>query len=135
MTGPYNPMETPVCAKALEMTVHVQITDHSMWLKHINSADLAAHLRQLAPEQEITLETDGVIGRWQRMKNGSDGRETLGIRPVGPMKTIWNNWYRTQKGRRIPLRIIQTSDEYLAASAPLFIEWLSDEDEEAFRDL
>ncbi len=117
------------------MAITVQVTDNSMWPKHINSAEMAAYLGKLAPEQEVTLETGGVIGRWQRMRNGSDGRETLGLRPIGAMKEIWNEWYRLEKGKRVSIRLVNTVDEHLAASSVLFSEWLGDEDEEAFRDL
>ena len=51
------------------------------------------------------------------------------------MKGIWNNWFKTRKGDRIYLRVVEPADDYLAAASALFSEWNSPEDEAAFRDL
>ena len=69
------------------------------------------------------------------MKTGKDGREVPGIKPVGEMKLVWGDWFKNRKGERIEVREVTIADDYLAASTPLFSEWVSPEDEEAFRDL
>ena len=112
-----------------------EITDFVVWFKNIHSADLLRHLNALAPEEELTLLADNIVGPWQRMKSGTDGRPTPGIKPVGPMKKVWSDWFRTRRGERITLRTVNLADDHLAASAALFSEWNSPEDEEAFRDL
>ena len=117
------------------MNPEIKIEDVAIWFKHLRSPSLAERLRGLEPEQEITLETDGVIGRWQRMKTGKDGRATQAIRPVGSMKPIWNDWFKTRKGDLIEVREVKMADDYLASASVLFSEWASEEDEEAFRDL
>ncbi len=113
----------------------VQISDVAIWFKHLHAPDLIKKLNELTPEEEITLQTDGVIGRWKRMKTGKDGREVFAIRPVGSMKSIWNSWFKTRKGQMIEIREAAVADDYLAAASALFSEWAGPEDEEAFRDL
>ena len=113
----------------------VGISDIAIWFKHLPSQSLRDHLARLEPEAEVTLEVDEVLGRWRRMKRGVDGRLPDAVIPVGPMKEIWGNWFRTRKGATVTVRIVDTADDYLAAQTPLFSEWASTEDEEAFRDL
>ncbi|UHS57158.1 hypothetical protein [Agrobacterium vaccinii] len=117
------------------MTPQVQITDDAIWFKHIHGETLRERLRKLRENEQINLEADGVVGEWVRMKTGSDGRPTDGIRPQGEMKMVWSNWYRKRKGERISLREVKLADDYLVNIASLFPEWESAEDEEAFRDL
>ena len=117
------------------MEAHLEITDVAIWFKHAQGTDLLKPLEALEPESEIELEADGVKGRWKRMKTGVDGRKVNGIVPVGPMKSIWNEWFKTRKGDRIYLRVVEPADDYLAAASVLFSEWNSPEDDEAFRDL
>ena len=117
------------------MHPEIKIEDVAIWFKHVKSPPLLERLRSLEPEQEITLETGGVVGRWQRMKTGSDGRETLAIRPVGSMKTVWGEWFKTRKGENIEIREVRMADDLLKATSGLFSEWSEEEDEEAFRDL
>ena len=114
---------------------NAEITDFVVWFKNIHSADLLRQLGSLAPEEQLTLMADDVVGPWQRMKAGADGRPTLGIKPVGSMKKVWSEWFRTRRGERITLKPVIASDDYLTATAALFSEWTSPEDEAAFRDL
>ncbi len=113
----------------------LEITDVAIWFKHVHAADLLAKLESLAPEDEILLSVDRVVGRWQRMKTGKDGRPVHAIRPVGPMKEVWNAWYKSRKGERVEVQSVELADDLLAATSGLMSEWSSDEDESAFRDL
>ncbi len=113
----------------------MRIKDSVVWFKHIESTTLRRQLEALAPEQEIILEADGKIGRWQRMRTGVDGRLSYGIRPVGHMKEVWNNWFKTRNGEAVSIGIVTLADDYLAATSELFREWSEPADEEAFRDL
>jgi hypothetical protein len=117
------------------MQPQVRLTDFAIWFKHVEGTDLVYRLRDLKDEEEISLEIDGVVGRWKRMKTGTDGRPTEGIRPHGSMKTVWNDWYRRRRGETLALREVRIADDYLTSVAKLFPEWESPEDEEAFRDL
>lgn len=113
----------------------VTIRDDSIWLKHIEGdAQLKRRLERLSEEEVIDLEVDGIIGRWQRMRTGKDGRPTPGIRPIDTMRQVWSRM-QTKRGTIVNIREVRTSDSYLAALAPLMSEWDSPEDEEAYRDL
>ena len=114
---------------------NVKIADVAIWIKHVPSARLRDRLKALREGDEITLETDGIVGSWQRMKTGNDGREVYGIKPVGTIKPIWNGWFKARRGESIPIREAVVADEYLAAASTLFSEWSGPEDEENFRDL
>ena len=114
---------------------NAEIIDSVIWFKSITSPDLLRFLHAADADEQVTLKADNIVGPWQRMKPGKDGRPTLGIRPVGPMKEVWSEWYRTRRGEKITLQPVSTADDYLAATAALFSEWNSPEDEEAFRDL
>lgn len=117
------------------MTPAIKIEDHVIWFTHLRSPALVERLNNLEPDQELTLETDGVVGQWQRMKTGPKGQRTLGIRPVGTMKSIWNDWFKARKGETIEIREVKLADDYLASVSVLYSEWAGEEDEEAFRDL
>ncbi|KQY20890.1 hypothetical protein ASD32_05715 [Rhizobium sp. Root483D2] len=117
------------------MVPQVKISDIAIWIKHVENPQLRARLKALPDEEFINLETDGVIGRWVRMKSGKDGRPTEGIRPDGNMKKVWNDWYKTRRGELVSIREVQFADDYLVNVSKLFVEWDSPEDKEAFRDL
>jgi hypothetical protein len=117
------------------MTPQVDISDVAIWIKHVHHEPLKMRLRELPDNAVITLEVDGVVGNWIRMKTGKDGRPTEAIRPYGPMKQIWSEWYRNRRGRAVPIREIQVADTYLKSVSGQFSEWDSPEDNEAFRDL
>lgn len=113
----------------------VLISDHAVWFKHVQNQHLRKRLAGLEPEAEVMLEADSVTGRWRRMKRGVDGRLPEAIIPIGPMKDVWNNWFRNRRGDTVVLRIVTTADDYLTAQTPLFSEWASPEDDKAFDDL
>jgi hypothetical protein len=113
----------------------LEITDVAIWFKHVHAKDLLSRLQALEPEDEILLSVDRVVGRWRRMKTGTDGRPVFAIRPVGPMKDVWNGWYKSRKGDRVDIEAVQLADDFLAATAGLMSEWSSAEDESAFSDL
>ena len=98
----------------------IRIEDHTIWFKHVHQPALLERLRQLRDDEEISLEADGVVGRWKRMRTGKDGRPTEAIKPDGAMKKVWNDWYKTRKGEMIELREAVLADDYLAAGSALF---------------
>jgi hypothetical protein len=117
------------------MDRNVQIEDHVIWFKHVHDQKLVGRLSKLASNEAINLEADGVVGQWRRMRTGRDGRPVPGLRPEGAMKKVWNDWFKSRKGRAITVREATLADDYLKAGSELFSEWSSPEDEEAFRDL
>ena len=113
----------------------IPIEDHSIWFKHVADPRLRTRLENMAEDEQIILLTDGVVGKWRRMKTGRDGRKVCGIKPEGAMKQVWNEWFKTRKGESVAVTEVSIADDYLAAGTTLFSEWNSDEDEMAFHDL
>ena len=113
----------------------VKISDNSIWLKHIeNDRPLRDRLASLRAGQTVELEIAGVVGTWERMRDGADGRPTEGIRPIDAMKRVWTQM-QSSRGQIVDIRPVTTADSYLTALATTLVEWESSEDEEAFRDL
>ncbi len=111
------------------------INDDAIWAKNIQGdAALSDRIRTLAPGQIIDLEVDGVVGRWERMRTGKDGRPTYGIKPIAEMREVWAR-LRRQGQRTVAVREVVLADSYLAALVPTLSEWNSPEDEEAYGDL
>jgi hypothetical protein len=114
---------------------YVQISDDTIWAKQIEGGKaLKDKILSLAPGEVIELEVDGIVGRWEKMRNGRDGRATTGLKPIGPMKEIWKR-LQSRRGEVVEVRQVRTADAYLAALSETMTEWNSPEDEEAFRDL
>ena len=113
----------------------VRIADNSIWLKHIESdAALRERLRSLSAGETVELEVAGVVGRWERMRDGRDGRPTDGIKPIDSMKRVWTQMQR-DRGKLVDVREVVSADAYLAAVGETLSEWMSPEDEAAYRDL
>ena len=114
---------------------YVEITDDTIWAKQIEGAKaLKDRILSLSPGDLIELEVDGVVGQWEKMRSGRDGRATKGIKPVGPMKEIWKR-FQARRGQIVRVREVRTADAYLESLGETLSEWNSPEDEEAFRDL
>ncbi len=111
------------------------IKDDAIWVKHIEAgSELRARITGLRAGETIDLEVDGIVGRWERMRDGRDGRPTLGVRPVAEMREVWKR-LQSQRGRIVGIREVLAADTYLAALAPMLSEWDSPADNEAYRDL
>jgi mRNA-degrading endonuclease toxin of MazEF toxin-antitoxin module len=109
----------------------VTIRDNSIWLRHIEGDNrLVRRLDGLGQDDVIELEVNGIVGRWQRMRPGKDGRDTPGIKPIDAMREVWARM-QSQRGKIVDIREARTADSYLAALTPLMSEWDSPEDEEA----
>ena len=114
---------------------HVEIRDDAIWATQIEGGKaLKQKILSLSEGEVIELEVDGIVGRWEKMRDGRDGRATNGIKPVGPMKEIWKR-FQARRGDVVEVRQVQTADTFLAALSDTMSEWNSLEDEEAFRDL
>jgi hypothetical protein len=114
---------------------YVEIRDDAMWAKQIEGGKaLKDRIFTLAAGEVIELEVDGIVGRWEKMRNGRDGRPTMGIKPIGPMREIWKR-LQSRRGEAVQVREVRTADAFLAALSDTLSEWNSPEDEEAFRDL
>jgi hypothetical protein len=113
---------------------HLAIRDDAIWATQIEgSKALKQKILSLAEGEVVELEIDGIVGRWEKMRDGKDGRPTNGVKPVGPMKEIWKR-FQSRRGDIVEVREVRTADAYLAALSDTMSEWNSPEDEEAFRD-
>lgn len=114
----------------------IEITDDVIWAKHLRcSPALYSAVTKLGDEETINLSVNGIVGKWAKMRTGSDGRPTFGIKPVGAMATVWK---RLQEKRGEKVRVTWPDDEEAAwwrLADLTFEEWYSAEDEEAFGDL
>jgi hypothetical protein len=111
------------------------INDDSIWIRNIEGDPrLRERIAGLRPGEVIDLEVDGIVGKWEKMRKGRDGRPTLGIKPIAEMRSVWARLRREGK-RTVGIREVVAADTYLASLTPLLSEWDTPEDEEAFRDL
>ncbi len=113
----------------------VEIRDDAIWISHIESGKaLQERLMALKAGDSLDLEVNGVVGTWERMRDGRDGRPTPGIKPVAEMRQVWARM-REHTGRIVDIREVVTATSYLDAVAATLTEWNSAEDEAAYADL
>ncbi len=114
----------------------IEIRDNVIWAKHLKrDPSLHDEIVALGENEILRLRVDGIVGTWAKMRSGSDGRPTLGIRPVGAMASVWA---RLQKRRGEKVRLERPSDApdpLLELADRTFEEWYSAEDEEAYGEL
>src|ERR1700684_3386715 len=104
---------------------YVEISDDAIWAKQIEGGKaLKDRILSLAPGEVIELEVDGIVGRWERMRNGKDGGSTKGIKPIGPMKEVWKR-LQARRGEVVEIREVRTVDAYLAGLSNTLSEWNS----------
>jgi hypothetical protein len=114
----------------------IRVNDDAIWIKSIEgNASLQERIRALRPGDVLDLEVNGIVGKWQRMRDGRDGRPTLGIKPIAEMREVWARLRRSGEPKVVAVREITTADSYLAALSSTLGEWDSKEDDEAYRDL
>jgi hypothetical protein len=114
----------------------VKIRDDAIWVKHIEGdPQLGERIRALQAGDILDLEVAGIIGRWQRMRDGKDGRPTYGVRPIEKMREVWARLRKETTGQIVDIREVTSADTYLAALTPILSEWDSPEDELAYSDL
>lgn len=117
---------------------HFEIRDHAVWAKHIEGAPhIVEKINSLKENSALSLIIDGKPVLFRKMRNGSDGRPTAGIRPDDSFKEYWKEIYQTRRGENVSIDFNDNniSDTYLASVSALMSEWDSDEDNEAFNDL
>lgn len=113
----------------------VTIRDDAIWIGHIEGgANLQERLRGLRAGDVVALEVDGVVGTWERMRDGRDGRPTLGIKPISSTKAVWAEM-RQKTGQSVPIREVKTTDSYLSSVIGTLSEWNTSEDDVAYADL
>jgi hypothetical protein len=117
---------------------YVHIADSTIWVRHVEDGDdIARHILGLSENAPIALQIDGNLVLFRKMRNGSDGRPTSGIRPDESCKAYWNKLYSERRGERVPIALVTTPivDPYLASIGHLLSEWDSPSDNAAYNDL
>jgi len=116
----------------------VKINDHAVWVRHVKGGDhITQRIGSLSENAPITLQVDGRPVLFRKMRNGSDGRPTAGIRPDDSFKDYWTRLYNERRGEELPIELDDApySDPYLSAVSALLTEWDSPEDNAAYNDL
>jgi hypothetical protein len=114
---------------------YVKINDDVLWAKQIEGdPDLRERIVALPAGSSIDLEVDGIVGHWEKARTGKDGRPTLAVKPVGPMREVWKR-FQERRGEIVEVRETRSADRYLKALSGTLSEWDTPEDDEAFRDL
>jgi hypothetical protein len=81
------------------------ISDYVVWAKHVHGDQgLLARIHALWAGQTIELEVDGLRGTWRKMDDGTDGRSTPGIRPIGAAQAVWRALYKRRRGETVTIR-------------------------------
>ena len=112
-----------------------EIRDNAIWAKHLTGR-LHDRVMNMEAGAFIELEIDGIVGRWQKMRIGKDGRPTQGLKPVGAMGEIWKTrFFPGRKHEFVTIREARTAETYLEGMTSVLDEWNSTADEEAYRDL
>lgn len=69
----------------------VEIRDYVLWAKHVHDGETVKRaITDLPAGTLLEMEVDGIRGWWKRMEDGTDGRPTPGIKPVGKAKEHWS---------------------------------------------
>lgn len=86
----------------------VQVTDWSLWVKHIKGdPELATRLEVLPAGEVITLRIGGHEGVWEKKADGKDGRPTPGLKPLGVMKQVWFDWFESKRGALVEIEAVE----------------------------
>jgi hypothetical protein len=120
------------------MPARVTVRDNALWLRHIaGAADLQHRLGQIPANARIALKIDGKRIVFRRMRNGSDGRPTFGLRPDEDYRALWAEIYEKKRGEALSIEedFVSEIDPYLTGLEPILSEWMTQEDSEAFDDL
>jgi hypothetical protein len=111
------------------------IRDNAIWAKHIEGdPEIVRRILALPPNAPITLIVDDKPVRFRKMRVGSDGRPTPGLRPDASFKKFWDAM-QNRRGETVSVRLegqTPLSDPYLSAIETLLSEWNSPEDAEAY---
>jgi len=93
------------------------VSDYVIWAKHIHDdVELQARIHDMWAGQTIQLEVDGVRGTWRKMDDGSDGRPTPGIRPIGAAQEVWRYLFKRRRGEVVTVRVIEPDSGVSEAS-------------------
>ncbi len=84
----------------------VEIRDWSLWTKHVRGASALVELLEgLEDDQVVELVVDGQAGEWVKKKSSARGAATPGLKPVGKMRDIWFDWFKTRRGELVSVAL------------------------------
>ena len=93
------------------------VSDYVIWAKHIHDdPELVQRVLAMWAGETIQLEVDGVRGTWRKMDDGSDGRPTPGLRPIGAAKEGWLSLFQRGRGEVVSLKVIEFNPGVAEAS-------------------
>lgn len=72
----------------------VERNDCVAWISKIRGdTDLVERLQNMQPEEQVTLNVDGVVGTWRRMRHQKNDptKPTLGVRPIADAALAWRS--------------------------------------------
>ena len=80
------------------------VCDHVLWAKRVTGdARLVDRILKMRQRETIALVVDEIPGIWEKMADDASGRPTSGLKPVGPMKQVWNSLYRDKRGDEVSI--------------------------------
>ena len=68
-------------------------SDVCLWIRNVGCGLTRRVMLGLEPGAQIWLEVEGEPVLFERMKDGSDGRSTRGLRPVGETAVHWRRHF------------------------------------------
>jgi hypothetical protein len=111
------------------------IRDNALWAKNVEEdPEIVRRILALPENAAITLIIEGEPVVFRKMRDGSDGRPTNGLRPDAAFKPFWDRM-QSRRGERVSVRLcdaMPVTDPYLASISGLLSEWSSPEDAEAY---
>ena len=86
----------------------IEIRDAVIWTKHIHGDNaVRIQLSELDAGKLAVLKIDGTELTFAKMNDGSDGRPTSGLKPVGETaRTAWNELYEDRRGDLVPFEVV-----------------------------
>jgi len=111
------------------------IRDNALWVKNIEGdPEIVRRILALPQNAAITLLIEEKPVVFRKMRDGTDGRPTNGLRPDPAFKPFWDN-IQSRRGERVSVRLrdsAHAADPYLASISATLSEWDSPEDAEAY---
>lgn len=111
------------------------IRDNALWAKNVEGdAEIARRILALPQNAAITLLIEDEPVVFRKMRDGSDGRPTNGLRPDSAFKPFWDRM-QSRRGERVSVRLSDATpltDPYLGSISTVLTEWASPEDAEAY---
>ena len=77
----------------------VQVRDHALWVDDIHgNRPLQERIRAMKEGELIELRVEGVAGTWRRLKDGTGGRDSPGLKAVGHAQSKWHELRDERRG-------------------------------------